>query len=105
MHLWSVVITAWTYFTSIFWTTDFIASMNPILQFVMKANPMCHFLASMRDIFLFGTNPSLTNLKEYFIKLMRRKLFYYKRFANTIWLERYEYCVVKPSDKDFNVRM
>ena len=85
MHLWSVVITAWTYFTSIFWTTDFIASM--------------------RDIFLFGTNPSLTNLKEYFIKLMRRKLFYYKRFANTIWLERYECCVVKPSDKDFNVRM
>ena len=47
MHLWSVVITAWTYITPIFWTTDYIA------------NPMFNYLQFMRDIFLFQTTPSL----------------------------------------------
>ena len=61
-HLWSVVITAWTYFTPIFWTTDFIAQMPRILQLVMYANPMYNYLQFMRDIFLFQTNPTAFTL-------------------------------------------
>ena len=61
-HLWSVVITAWTYFTPIFWTTDFIGSMPPVLQTLMHLNPMYSYLQFMRDIFLFQTNPSMTTL-------------------------------------------
>ena len=61
-HLWSVVITAWTYFTPIFWTTDFIAQMPRILQLVMYANPMYNYLQFMRDIFLFQTNPTAYTL-------------------------------------------
>lgn len=58
IHLWSVVITAWTYFTPIFWTTDFIAGMPHILRVLMYANPMYNYLTFMRDIFLFQCNPS-----------------------------------------------
>lgn len=59
MHLWSVVITAWTYFTPIFWTTDFIAQMPHILRVIMYANPMYNYLTFMRDIFLFQQSPTL----------------------------------------------
>ena len=59
MHLWSVVITAWTYFTPIFWTTDFIPMMDShILRVLMYANPMYNYLQFMRDIFLFQTCPT-----------------------------------------------
>lgn len=59
MHLWSVVITAWTYFTPIFWSVSFIDQMHPILQVLMRANPMFSYLTFMRDIFLYQTNPSM----------------------------------------------
>ena len=58
MHLWSVVITAWTYFTPIFWTTDYILKMPHILCVLMYANPMYNYLQFMRDIFLFQTCPT-----------------------------------------------
>lgn len=58
MHLWGVVITAWTYFTPIFWTTDFIAQMPHVLRVIMYANPMYNYLTFMRDIFLFQQNPT-----------------------------------------------
>lgn len=58
MHLWSVVLTAWTYFTPIFWTTDYIAQMPHVLRVIMYANPMYNYLAFMRDIFLFQCNPT-----------------------------------------------
>lgn len=58
MHLWSVVLTAWTYFTPIFWTTDFILKMPHILRVLMYANPMYNYLQFMRDIFLFQTCPT-----------------------------------------------
>ncbi|WP_239285067.1 ABC transporter permease [Collinsella sp. An2] len=57
-HLWSVVITAWTYFTPIFWTDDYIKVMQPhILQLLMYANPMYNYLNFMRQILLWQTNP------------------------------------------------
>ena len=58
MHLWSVVLTAWTYVTPIFWTTDFILKMPHILRVLMYANPMYNYLQFMRDIFLFQTCPT-----------------------------------------------
>ena len=58
MHLWSVVLTAWTYFTPIFWTTDYIARMPHILRVIMYANPMYNYLQFMRDIFVFQTVPT-----------------------------------------------
>ena len=58
MHLWSVVITAWTYFTPIFWTTDYILKMPHILRVLMYANPMYNYLQFMRDIFLFQACPT-----------------------------------------------
>lgn len=61
-HLWSVIITAWTYFTPIFWTTDYIDRMPHILQIIMHVNPMYNYLQFMRDIFLFQTNPSTTTI-------------------------------------------
>ena len=59
MHLWSVIITAWTYITPIFWTTDYIAQMPHLVRILMYANPMYNYLQFMRDIFLFQTTPSL----------------------------------------------
>ncbi|MEE0279461.1 MAG: ABC transporter permease [Collinsella bouchesdurhonensis] len=58
MHLWSVVLTAWTYCTPIFWTTDYILKMPHILRVLMYANPMYNYLQFMRDIFLFQTCPT-----------------------------------------------
>lgn len=58
MHLWSVVITAWTYLTPLFWSTDMIALMPKAVQVIMYANPMYHYVAFMRDIFLYQTMPS-----------------------------------------------
>ncbi len=58
MHLWSVLLTAWTYFTPIFWTTDYILKMPHILRVLMYANPMYNYLQFMRDIFLFQTCPT-----------------------------------------------
>ena len=57
MHLWSVVITAWTYFTPIFWTDDYIHAMHPIIQVAMYGNPMYNYVNFMRQIFLWQTNP------------------------------------------------
>lgn len=58
MHLWSVVLTAWTYFTPIFWTTDYILKMPHILRVLMYVNPMYNYLQFMREIFLFQTCPT-----------------------------------------------
>ena len=57
IHLWSVVITAWTYMTPIFWNTTMIDKMPSIVQFIMHANPMYHFLAFIRAFTLYQTNP------------------------------------------------
>lgn len=59
MHLWSVVITAWMYFTPIFWTIDMIAKMPQIVQLLVRVNPMYNFLTFIRDICMYGTAPSL----------------------------------------------
>ena len=55
-HLWSVVITAWTYATPLFYPDDILPSwMMTIEQF----NPMYHYVTYFRDIVLWGVNPGL----------------------------------------------
>ena len=57
MHLWGVIITAWTYLTPIFWNISMIEDMPRAVQFIMHANPMFHFLGFIRSIALYQTNP------------------------------------------------
>lgn len=57
-HLWSVILTAWTYATPIFWTSDYIYAMPHWLQTILIVNPMYNYLQFMRDIFLFQTAPA-----------------------------------------------
>ena len=47
MHLWSVVITAWTYATPLFYPFDALA---PWMQDVMQFNPMYHYITFFRTI-------------------------------------------------------
>lgn len=55
MHLWSVVLTAWTYATPLFYPIDILPDwMLPI----MECNPMFHYVTFFREIALWGTTPS-----------------------------------------------
>ena len=55
-HLWSVVITAWTYATPLFYPVSILPDwMVTIEQF----NPMYHYVTYFRDIVLWGQNPGI----------------------------------------------
>ena len=55
-HLWSVVITAWTYATPLFYPVSILPEwMVAIEQF----NPMYHYVTYFRDIVLWGQNPGI----------------------------------------------
>ena len=55
-HLWSVVITAWTYATPLFYPVSILPDwMVAIEQF----NPMYHYVTYFRDIVLWGQNPGI----------------------------------------------
>ena len=57
MHLWSVVLTAWTYATPLFYPIEILPDfLAPLMQF----NPMYHYVTYFREIALWGTTPSLT---------------------------------------------
>lgn len=54
IHLWGVVITAWTYATPIFYPAEMLDGwMQTVLQF----NPMYHYVTYFRDIAMWNTNP------------------------------------------------
>lgn len=57
IHLWGVVITAWTYATPIFYPMSMLESW---MQQVMNFNPMYHYITYFRDIAMYGTVPELT---------------------------------------------
>ena len=57
IHLWSVIITAWTYATPIFYP---ISMLEPWMQQIMNYNPMYHYLTYFRDIMMYGTIPGLS---------------------------------------------
>lgn len=56
IHLWSVVITAWTYATPLFYPVSILPGW---MQEVMQFNPMYHYVTYFRDIVLYGTAPSV----------------------------------------------
>jgi len=56
LHLWGVVLTAWTYATPLFYPVEILPE---ILQKLEVFNPMYHYVVYFRDIFLYSTTPSL----------------------------------------------
>ena len=64
IHLWSVILTAWTYLTPIFWVpTQLAANGAPTwVMSIVELNPMYGFVTFMRDIFLWNQNPSMQTL-------------------------------------------
>ena len=64
VHLWSVILTAWTYLTPIFWVpTQLAANGAPTwVMSIVEPNPMYGFVTFMRDIFLWNQNPSMQTL-------------------------------------------
>ncbi len=56
-HLWSVVITAWTYATPIFYPVQILPDW---MKTVMEFNPMYHYISYFRDIVMWNTHPGLT---------------------------------------------
>ncbi len=56
MHLWSVLITAWTYATPLFYPYEMLEGW---MQTIMQFNPMFHFITFFRDIMMWNTNPGL----------------------------------------------
>lgn len=58
IHLWGVVMTAWTYATPLFWDFAMLGGMSPVMQVILRANPMYAYVMFMRDIFLYQTSPS-----------------------------------------------
>lgn len=56
MHLWGVVLTAWTYATPLFYPVEMLA---PWMIQIMQFNPMYHYVKYFRNITLYGITPSL----------------------------------------------
>jgi len=54
MHLWGVILTAWTYATPLFYPYDMLEGW---MQQVMMFNPMYHYVTYFRDIMMWNTNP------------------------------------------------
>jgi ABC-2 type transport system permease protein len=61
IHLWSVLLTAWTYLTPIFWSlkllTDNPATPGFVIA-VVKLNPMFNYIEIMRSAIVYQANPS-----------------------------------------------
>ena len=56
MHLWSVLMTAWTYMTPLFYPYEMLEGW---MQTIMQFNPMYHYVTFFRDIMMWNTNPGL----------------------------------------------
>lgn len=55
IHLWGVVITAWTYATPIFYPIDMLSGW---MQTAMEFNPMYHYVTYFRSIMMWNATPS-----------------------------------------------
>ena len=62
IHLWSVLITAWTYLTPIFWDLSLLTNSSApwFVIAVVKINPMYNFIDMMRCAIVYQANPGLT---------------------------------------------
>ncbi len=54
MHLWGVLMTAWTYATPLFYPYEMLAGW---MQTIMQFNPMYHYINFFRSIMMWNTNP------------------------------------------------
>ena len=59
IHLWSVLITAWTYLTPIFWDLSLLTGSSApwFVIAVVKLNPMYNYLEMMRCAIVYQTSP------------------------------------------------
>ena len=61
IHLWGVVLTAWSYITPCFWDFQMLIDRGApawVIR-IIKANPMYGYLSFMRDILLYRQSPTL----------------------------------------------
>ena len=56
MHLWTVLITAWTYATPLFYPYEMLQDW---MKTVMWFNPMYHYITFFRDIMMWNALPSV----------------------------------------------
>ena len=56
LHLWGVIVTAWSYATPLFYPVELLPE---ILQKAMLFNPMYQYIEYFRDIMMYGITPSL----------------------------------------------
>ena len=57
MHLWGVLMTAWTYMTPLFYPYEMLEHW---MQVIMQFNPMYHYITFFRSVMMWNTNPGLT---------------------------------------------
>lgn len=62
IHLWGVVITAWSYVTPIFWPVSMMDSVAPAIKMVMLVNPMYNYVTLMRDAIYYAGSPEPVTL-------------------------------------------
>lgn len=56
LHLYAVILTAWMYFTPIFYPVN---ALPQIMQNLLKINPLYHYVTYFRDILMYNTVPDL----------------------------------------------
>jgi ABC-2 type transport system permease protein len=56
IHLWSVILTAWTYATPLFYPAEILPDW---MMFLERFNPMYHFVNYIRDLLLYQRAPSI----------------------------------------------
>ena len=56
LHLWSVLVTLWTYCTPIFYPVSILPDW---LYSIIRFNPMFHYVTYIRDIMIYNTTPDL----------------------------------------------
>ena len=59
MHLWGVVLTAWTYATPLLYPVDLLSGT---MRMLMEWNPMYHYVTMFRDFMMWNTVPDLGEL-------------------------------------------
>lgn len=60
VHLYGVLLTAWMYFTPIFYPAKLLTeNENPLIRAITTWNPLYHFVGYFREVILYGTIPSL----------------------------------------------
>lgn len=64
MHLYTVVLTAWTYLTPIFYPADILSAQ---LKPVILCNPLYHFINNFRCAVLWGSTPNGLSMLACFV--------------------------------------